>query len=87
MKTRWISSTTYSQWIQVDLEFYQSINRTKIFWKQAYSSMYSIQIAGNSTNWKTVAATNQGMDEINDINFITIEVRYVRLSTEKSTVK
>jgi polygalacturonase len=85
LETRWIAATTDSQWVQVDLGFYQPINRTRIFWEQAHSAVYSIQVSEDNINWKTVLETSQGMGGITVDNFTTIQARYVRLSIGKPT--
>ncbi len=87
LETRWIAATTDSQWVQVDLGFYQPINATRIFWEEAYSAIYSIQVSEDNINWKTVAATSQGMGGITEDNFTTTQARYVRLSIGKPTGK
>jgi hypothetical protein len=87
LQTRWIAATTDSQWVQVDLGFYQPINGTRIFWEQAHSAVYSIQISADNTHWKTVAATSQAMGGVMDDNFPTVQARYVQLSIGKPTAK
>ncbi len=85
LETRWIAATTDTQWIQVDLGFNQLINRTRIFWEQAHSAIYSIQVSEDSINWKTVVTTSQGTGGITDDNFTTIQTRYVQLRIGKPT--
>ena len=85
LQTRWIATTTNSQWVQVDLGLIQSINGTRIFWEQAYSAVYSIQVSEDRINWKTVAATTEGMGGINDNSFAPVQAQYVQLQMGKST--
>ena len=84
LQTRWIATTTDLQWINIDLEISQSINGTRIFWEQTYSTVYSIQISLDNINWITVATTSEGTSGITENNFTTIQAQYVRLNMAKS---
>lgn len=87
LETRWIAVTIDSQWVDVDLGFSQPINGTKIFWEQAYSNVYSIQVSDDSSNWKTVGSTSHGMGGISDNSFTTTSARFLRHNIGKPTGK
>lgn len=79
LETRWIALTSDPQWIQVDLGSYQSINGSRIFWEQAYSSEYSIEVSEDSIHWRTIFTTSQSKGGITEDTFSIIETRYVQL--------
>ncbi|MEV4681615.1 discoidin domain-containing protein [Streptomyces kurssanovii] len=76
--TRWASSWSDPQWIQVDLGKSADISRVVLHWEAAYGKEYRIQASDNGTDWtdlRTVAQGDGGTDDL----AVSGKGRYVRM--------
>lgn len=55
--TRWESLSSDPQWIQVDLGAVYTVTRVKIFWENAASKNYVIEVSNDTTDWGTPIKT------------------------------
>lgn len=58
--TRWSSTFSDPQWIQVDLGGSQTVCEVVLGWEAAYAKAYQIQLSANGSDWTTVASTSTG---------------------------
>jgi beta-glucanase (GH16 family) len=84
--TRWSSTFSDPQWMQVDLGSVQPITRVKLSWEAAYASAYQVQVSNNAGGPWTVAYDNpSGAGGVEDLK-VTATARYVRLyGTQRAT--
>jgi hypothetical protein len=78
--TRWSSSFTDPQWLQVDLGAPSAIRRVVLRWERAYAKAYTIEVSADAENWTTAYATTTGAGGTQDLA-LDVPGRYVRLST------
>ena len=83
--TRWESDFVDSQYITVDLGSEYSISRTVLNWENAAGKVYSVQVSVDGANWTNVYETQQGKPGINDITFLPVQARYVKMNGEART--
>ena len=86
--TRWESLSTDPQWIQVDLGAVYTVTRVKIFWENASSKDYLIEVSNDSTDWGTPAKSVLNNNTfINEWSGLTGVGRYIRIyGTARTTV-
>jgi hypothetical protein len=77
--TRWSSTFSDPQWIQVDLGSTLSICRVRLIWEAAYGTSYQIQVSNNATSWTTIYSTTAGNGGTDDLTGLSGSGRYVRL--------
>lgn len=78
--TRWSSSYSDPQWVQVDLGSTQSICRVRLTWETAYAQSYEIQVSDDGTTWSTIYSTTTGDGGTDDLTGLTGSGRYVRVT-------
>ena len=81
--TRWSSSYADNQNLVVDLGAVKSVSRVKISWEAAYASQYQIQTSSDNATWTTVYQNNNATGGTQEINFATVNARYVKLNCIK----
>ncbi|MBN1383913.1 MAG: discoidin domain-containing protein, partial [Elusimicrobia bacterium] len=85
--TRWESEWSDTQWIQVDLETLQKINKVVLNWETAYGKIYKIQVSENGTSWVDVYSESNSDGGIDEIVFAEIYARYIRMyGIERGTI-
>ncbi|CAL8097309.1 unnamed protein product [Orchesella dallaii] len=78
--TRWITDESEEQWIYVDLEAPQSIQRVVIEWEAAFASSYQIQTSNDADSWTTVYENYSGSGGSDLITLSqAVSARYVKL--------
>jgi hypothetical protein len=83
--TRWSSTFSDPQWIQVDLGSAQSICQVVLQWEAAYGKAFQIQTSPDGTNWTTIYSTTSGTGGNQTLN-VSGSGRYVRMyGTQRST--
>jgi len=83
--TRWSSTFTVPQWIQVDLGSAQSITRVALNWEAAYATAFQIQTSSDAATWTSVYSTTTGTGGQQSLP-VTGTGRYVRVNaTAKAT--
>jgi hypothetical protein len=83
--TRWSSSFSDPQWLEVDLGVDATISRVVLNWERAYARAYQIQVSTDGVTWSTISATTTGTGGTQTLN-VTSQGRYVRMyGTARST--
>ena len=83
--TRWSSSASDPQWIQIDLGATATISQVVLNWEAAYAKAYQLQTSADGTTWTTVYATTTATGGTETLN-VTGSGRYVRLNgTQRAT--
>lgn len=76
--TRWSSTVSEPQWLQVDLGARQSVCGVQLSWEAAYGKAYQIQVSDNGTTWTTVYQTSNGVGAT-ELLTLSGSGRFVRL--------
>jgi hypothetical protein len=76
--TRWSSTFSDPQWIQLDLGTTQRICQVVLNWQNSYASAFAIQASGNATSWTTLYSTTTGSGGAPAIS-VTGTGRYLRV--------
>jgi beta-glucanase (GH16 family) len=76
--TRWSSTFSDPQWVQVDLGQSYNINHATLTWEASCASAYQIQTSADGTNWATVYTNNASTGGIQDIG-LNATGRYIRM--------
>ncbi|HEU4328620.1 MAG TPA: discoidin domain-containing protein [Roseiflexaceae bacterium] len=83
--TRWSSTFSDPQWIQIDLGATATIARVVLRWEAAFGRAYQIQTSPNGSTWTTIYATTTGDGGVDDL-VISGSGRYIRLNaTQRGT--
>lgn len=77
--TYWQSRRTNTEWIELDLESIQLINRVKIIWDEGYARKYIIQVSEDGDHWSDAFEVTRGNGVIDDIVFEPTNARYVKI--------
>jgi hypothetical protein len=77
--TRWSSSFSDPQWLQVDLGATHAISKVVLNWETASATAFQIQTSNDGTNWTTVFATTTGTGGIQTVP-VTGSGRFVRMN-------
>ncbi|MEU8202651.1 penicillin acylase family protein [Streptosporangium sp. NPDC049046] len=77
--TRWSSSSSDNQYLQVDLGSATTVARALLRWEAAYGAAYSIQTSTNGSTWTTVYSTTTGNGGVDNVRFTPTTARYVRM--------
>ncbi|MEG0043432.1 MAG: discoidin domain-containing protein, partial [Massilia sp.] len=85
-KTRWSSTFSNTEWIQIDLGSVQSFNSVLLDWETAFARAYSLQVSTNGSAWTTVFSTKTGLGGAERIDFPATNARFVRMvGTQRAT--
>jgi hypothetical protein len=76
--TRWGSTFSDPQWLQVDLGVSSSISKVVLTWESAYARSFQIQTSNDATTWTSIYSTASGTGGTQTLN-ITGTGRYVRM--------
>ncbi|SNT26584.1 F5/8 type C domain-containing protein [Asanoa hainanensis] len=83
--TRWSSTFSVPQWLQVDLGESATISRVVLTWEAAYATAFTVQTSASGTTWTTVHTTTNGTGGVQDLT-VSGSGRYVRVNaTAKAT--
>jgi len=83
--TRWSSTFSDPQWLQVDLGTTQTLCGVTLVWEAAYATAYQVQVSTNATTWTTVFATTIGTGGTQTLA-VSGSGRYVRVNgTQRAT--
>jgi hypothetical protein len=80
--TRWSSTFSDPQWLQVDLGASATITRVVLNWEAAYARDFTIQTSANGTSWTTINTTVNGTGGVQTLN-VAGSGRYVKLNTTR----
>ncbi len=76
--TRWSSSFSDPQWLEVDLGASATISQVVLNWETAYATAFQIQTSTDNTNWTTIYSTTTGTGGVQTLN-VNGTGRYVRM--------
>lgn len=84
--TRWSSLFADPQWVRIDLGTVTSIDRVVLAWENAFGVAYQIQVSTDAQQWTTVYTQSAGKGGTENLSFLAVSARYVRLyGTQRST--
>jgi F5/8 type C domain/Beta-1,3-glucanase len=76
--TRWSSSFSDPQWLEVDLGSSQSICQVTLDWETAYATAFQIQVSAGNSTWTTIYSTTTGTGGLQALN-VSGTGRYIRM--------
>jgi len=86
LSTRWASAFSDPQWIMIDLGKIVSVGGIVINWEPAFAAVYDIQVAIDTSDWKTVCSIDKGRGGLDSLAFNSTDAQYVRMfGTVRST--
>jgi hypothetical protein len=86
LDTRWSSSFSDPQWLQIDLQNTYELTGARIIWEAAAAKNYQIQVSDDGVNWTSVYSTTSGNGGTDNFTF-TATARYIRMySTARTTI-
>ncbi len=77
--TRWSSSNSDPQWLQVDLGAVAAVSQVVLQWESAYGKAYQIQLSTDGASWTTVYSTTTGAGGTETLG-VAGTARYVRMN-------
>ena len=85
--SRWASSWSDPQWIQIDYGQLRQFDEVRLYWENAYGKSYQIQTSDNGSSWTTRYSTTTGDGGIDLIDLgQAVTARYIRMyATERGT--
>lgn len=82
--SRWASQHRDPQWIMLDLGKPKTFSCIVLFWENAYSTDYKLEISDDGKTWKTIHVQKNGQGKIEDIYLKkNVTARYFRVYSEK----
>jgi beta-glucanase (GH16 family) len=85
--TRWGSEEANieyeDQWLKVDLEKIETLNKIVIEWEPAYAKSYDVVVSEDNNQWETVYATTVGHEGKTEIALIDVPARYIRVDCKQ----
>ena len=86
MSTRWSSSFSDPQWLEIDLGKTLQLVGLTIHWEAAYGKIYDILLSEDGKDWKEVYTATDGDGSIDDIYFKKTLARFLKiLGKERGT--
>ncbi|MBM7844813.1 cellulose binding domain-containing protein [Herpetosiphon giganteus] len=83
--TRWASSYSDPQWIQVDLGSSKSLSKIVLNWEAAYARAYQVQVSDDASTWRTLSTVSNGDGGTDTLN-VSGNGRYLRVyATQRAT--
>ena len=76
--TRWSSTFSDPQWLQVDLGATSAISQVVLNWESAYASAFQLQVSDNAADWRSIYATTTATGGIQTLA-VSGSGRYVRM--------
>src|SRR6266699_3889573 len=79
--TRWSSTWSDPQWLQIDLGASASISGFSLSWEAAFATAYHIEVSSDATTWSQVYSTTSGAGGTENLTVPAgTSGRYVRLT-------
>jgi hypothetical protein len=85
--TRWSSSFSDAEWIQVDLGAVQTFNTVTLVWNAAFAQAYKLQVSADGSNWKDVFTTSNGRGGTEKVGLKPTSTRFVRMQGVQRATK
>jgi hypothetical protein len=87
ISTRWSSSFSDPQWLQLDFGATKNFARVKINWETAYAKDYQIQTSSDGSTWTSIRTVTGGDGGLDDLTGLSGTGRYLRVyGTQRATV-
>ena len=78
--SHWSSTAHDAEWITIDLGSPQRVGRVRLNWDAAYGQGYDLLTSTDNTNWTRVYNTSQGTGGTDDVSFVAVNARYVKMN-------
>ncbi len=78
--SHWSSTAHDAEWISIDLGSPQRVGRVRLNWDAAYGQGYDLLTSTDNVNWTWVYNTSQGTGGTDDVSFVAVNARYVKLN-------
>jgi len=78
--SHWSSTAHDTEWITVDLGSAQRVGRVRLNWDAAYGQSYDLLSSTDNVNWTRVYNSSQGIGGTDDISFVAVNARYVKMN-------
>jgi len=69
-----------NEWLQVDLQKEETLNKIVINWEAAYAREYNVQISTDNQTWNTVKTTTDGQGGVVEITLSNLKARYIKVN-------
>jgi hypothetical protein len=69
-----------NEWLQVDLQKEETLNKIVINWEAAYAREYNVQISTDNQTWNPVYTTTNGQGGIVEIALSNLKARYIKVN-------
>jgi fibronectin type 3 domain-containing protein len=84
--TRWSSSFSDPQWLQVDLGAPHTVSRVVLNWQNSYARAFELQVSTDATTWTSIYSTTANTGGLQDLSVRAASARYVRMyGTQRAT--
>jgi beta-glucanase (GH16 family) len=85
--TRWGSDEANieyeDQWLKVDLEKVEILNKIVIEWEAAYAKSYDVVVSVDNVQWETVYTTTNGHEGNTEIVLADVPARYIQVDCKQ----
>ena len=78
--SHWSSTAHDTEWITVDLGSTQRVGRVRLNWDTAYGQGYDLLASTDNVNWTRVYNTSQGTGGTDDVSFVAVNARYIKMN-------
>ncbi len=78
--SHWSSTAHDTEWISIDLGSPQRVGRVRLNWDAAYGQGYDLLTSTDNVNWTRVYNTSQGTGGTDDVSFVAVNARYVKMN-------
>ncbi len=69
-----------NEWLEVDLQKEETLNKIVINWEAAYAREYNVEITTDKQSWETVYTTTDGQGGIVNIPLSNVQARYIKIN-------
>lgn len=69
-----------NEWLQVDLQKEETLNKIVINWEAAYAKEYNVQISSDNQDWTPVYTTTVGQGGVVEIAINNLKARYLKVN-------
>ena len=76
--TRWASSWTDNEWIQVDLGSQRAFTKVQLVWEGGFGKGYRIEQSNDGTTWSPISTVTNGDGNVDTLD-VNGNARYVRM--------
>lgn len=85
-ETAWVSKRRGDQWLTLDLQAANRIERIKLLWGEGYASAFGMAASLDGEEWKTICERRHGIGAPEQVGPESLAARYIRVNmTEAGT--